>query len=310
MENCTHLIPIDSKKIRKKAIRELNSTFKKIETAKSNINLYFNESKPAFQKWLENTCGTLIQKINQLEEKYRKRELEVQEVFAYSEFYRISPAAAYARIQARKNTPENEREYDPFYDGSKVFEEEEDFWEENKDYEDFKNYYYSNKNPFHAENSEERDRKLQEELSIIFHKIANLLHPDKNPNLTQEEQEKWVESLQYYKEKNLIALKNILTWMIIRKNDPNQEASVYEIKSLNKKMKAELKSLQKKIRSFKKSPDWNFQNKTSKELKQIQKVMEENLQSEYILIHIKMEKLNELIFSWKEYLRFTSKNYY
>ncbi len=311
MHSDRFLILIDSTPIRKKAIRELNSTLKKLEKSRLDINAYLQESKPAFLSWYEKTLGELIQRVQKLEESYRKKEWEVREVFAYAEFYRISPALAYFRILERKLTPEAEREYDPFYE----MEEERGYWEEEaQGSEQEESRSYNSKEDFrHASGREnfqedkefpnENSLSRKEELTALFRKIARFLHPDRNSNLTLQEKEIWHEALNHYQSRNVSGLKEIFTWLQIKQNGSSAEITISEIQSLNQRLKKDLKAVQKTLRLYKKQPDWNFTKKSKKEMKILQKEIEADLQSECISIHLEMEKLDRILYSWKQFAR-------
>lgn len=312
MKRETSLIPIDSTKIRKDAIRDLKSTIKKIEKAKENITLYKNEIKPAFMSWYRSELKTLIAKMEALESKHKAKEDLVVEVFAYAEFHQIPPALAYSYIQERKNTPEAEREFDPFFD-----EEEKGYWEDDDD-EDENEEPLGDKEPKfdwdqeHESNQDEESasgepkpskKSILEELTTLFHSVARFLHPDKNKDQTNEEKEQWIVALEMYNEKNIAGLKDTLTWIRIRKEDTGDEVSVGELKSLNEKFKKDLKLVQKDVRSYKKYPDWDFTKKSKPERNRMRKEFTEELQSDFIRIHYEMEKLDRIIYSWKEYRR-------
>jgi hypothetical protein len=320
MQENRSLILIDSTKIRKKVVKDLNSTLKKITTAKLDVDKYHKESKPAFVSWYESELGNLIEKIRGLEKKYQEKEWIVREVFAYAEFYQIPPAHAYVRIQERKNTPEEEREFDAFYD-----EEEKGYWEEEDekksedgyDDSDDEESFESDPNSqeeFHDSSSNDgeedanpniNEKKITtaEEMTILFRKIARFLHPDKNPDQTPVDKENWLTALKHYTEKNLTGLKDILTWIQIQKDKSGSELIISEILSLHKKLKKDLKEVQKQLRVYKKRPDWAFKKKSRVEIKYMKKELEEELQSEFIRVHYEMEKLDRVLFSWKQFKR-------
>lgn len=317
MEIQHNLILIDSSKIRKKAVRDLKTTLKKMDSAKQDIQVYVEESKPAFRSWYESAMNELLEKIRNLEKKYQTKEWEVREVFAYAEFHQISPAHAYALIQERKNTPVEEREFDPFYDEEELgyweTEEEEEksqeYWDEKEEerkkfHEDFEREY-GNKENESTEESSPKKPNSGEELTIIFRKIARFLHPDKNPNLNEEDKENWVSALKLYAEKNLGGLRDILTWIHIKNENTDSEVTISEIQALTKKFKYDLKKVQKELRTYKKQPDWNFKKKSKSEKKRIQKEFQEELQSEFIRIHYEMEQLDRVLYSWKQFSKNT-----
>jgi hypothetical protein len=310
MKRETSLIPIDSSKIRKAAIRDLKSTIKKIEKAKENITLYQKEVKPAFLSWYQTELKPLIAKMEVLESKYNKKEKAVLEVFAYAEFYQIPPALAYVYIQERNNTPEAEREFDPFFD-----KEEKGYWEEDEEDEEDDPFYgeeprfdWNTSHDSDMDNGEGRSEDLKsnkksilEELTTLFHSVARFLHPDKNKEQTDEEKEQWIVALEMYNEKNIEGLKDTLTWIRIRREETGDEVSVGELRSLIEKFKKDLKLVQKDVRSYKKYPDWEFTKKSKPEKNRMKKEFTEELQSDYIRMHYEMEKLDRIIYSWKEY---------
>ncbi len=274
------LILIDSTLIRKNAIKDLKSVLKKIDKSKSEITSYLEVAKPEFLKWYNEELTSVNSKMEKLEKKFYELNLEVREVFAYSDFYNIPYDQAYFYIQKRKKTPPEEREFDPFFD-----EEEKGYWEEEdqddtshsgnqkkskqskeQDWEDiFEEWKTSQADE--EKSSAKLDPKHKHNFEIektkIFRSIAKYLHPDKNKGQSPEEKENWLTALHNYTENNLKGLKDILTWIRINKEEVNDEVSISELQSLNAKYKVDLKKIQKDLRTYKKYPDWNF-NKLSK----------------------------------------------
>lgn len=339
------LIPLDSEKIRREAIRELKTTLRKMETSKTHIQGYLKESKPTFLQWYTQEMNSSLSKLSELEKKTAELANIVREVFAYAEFHRIPPTQAYLRIQLRKATPEEDRDFDAFYD-----EEEPGYWEENFGDGDNSEKQGKNTSESHSSDDEEheyydfeddgfdcdkegsagtggkrkksasdsrgkkskdsRPSRYREEIANIFRTIARYLHPDKNPNLTDAEKENWFQALEYYNKKDVNGLKDILTWVRIQKEITGNEVSVSEIHSLNKKFKKDLKGLQKEIRQYKKHPDWDFPKKTAQDRKKMRKEMEEELKEEFIRLHFESEKLRKVIHSWKNYVKAYSPSYH
>ncbi|WCL50268.1 hypothetical protein [Leptospira sp. GIMC2001] len=314
------LIQIDASAIRKKTVEELKAILDKIDEAKLNIKIYKQKEKPAFVDWYSSELLDLINKVESLEKKYATKEHDVREVFAYAEFYQIPATQAYLRVIERRNTPEDERDFDAFYD-----EEEKGYWETDED--PFSDWEKNQKNNS-SEDGEDSDsdtesedknskifknKKLNEtagEIVKVFRTIARFLHPDKNTDKDTEDNESWLAAMEHYNNKNLDALKDILTWVRIKKEDTGDEVSVGELMSLQKKSKKDLKVVQKELKFYKKHPDWDFRKKTKNQKKKMRKELEEDLQSEFIRIHYEMEKLDRVLFSWKEYANRLSSSHY
>lgn len=314
------LVPIDSTPIRKKAVKELKSTIKKVDKAKLEVNQYYEISKPEFASWYESELSSINKKVEKAEEKLFKLSDTVREIFAYAEFHQINPALAYHYIKERENTAPEDREFDPFFD-----EEEPGYWEEDEDesprnkgknkstdseedswedlFEDFKSQMGSDS----TEDPETQKHAKEIEKTRIFRTIAKYLHPDKNKEQTKEEKENWLTALKNYTDNNLTALKDVLTWIRISKEELSDEVSIGELISLQKKHKADLKDVKKQIRKLKSYPDWDFTKVSKMERRILKRDFKEELESDFVRIHYETEKIEYLLQSWQQYRRSISR---
>jgi hypothetical protein len=314
------LVPIDSTPLRKKAVKDLKSTIKKVDKAKLEINEYYEISKPEFQNWYNSELSAINKKVEKAEEKFFELSTMVREIFAYAEFHNIHPALAYHYIKEREKTAPEDREFDPFFD-----EEEPGYWEEEDkqeqssrkgrnssdseedNWEDLFNDFKSSMGEDSEKPSEMQKQAKEIEKTRIFRTIAKYLHPDKNKEQTKEEKENWLVALKNYTDNNLTALKDVLTWIRISKEELSDEVSIGELLSLQKKHKNDLKDAQKQIRKLKSYPDWDFTKVSKMERRILKQEFKEELESDYVRIYYETEKIEYLLQSWKQYRKSISR---
>lgn len=123
----------------------------------------------------------------------------------------------------------------------------------------------------------------EQELKLIFRKLARLIHPDsQDPQLSESlktwYQKVWQQVQEAYKAKNLQQLKKLEIMATIRLKELNS-LTFAEIKASTHWLEEELAELRASLKSLEKHPAWKFSTKRSYEtlIKKIKKEFESNL---------------------------------
>jgi hypothetical protein len=197
------LITLNQTIIRKKALGECQKTLKKIDKVKQEIDQFEKKDKPAYDRWIQENFGELIQKIKSWSLEIQEKRALIDEVQEEAFIQNITFIEAFQIVKYRREHPEEFIKEENKKSGEENFwentvEDEEDIFREdlNDFFKRFNEKYNMNSEEFesfkkglngeaNSKKPQDRDARLKERYRLIVQR----LHPDKNKNASQMERE-------------------------------------------------------------------------------------------------------------------------
>lgn len=265
------LVILDQVVIRKEALGQCQKTLKKIDKAKQEIEQYEKQDKPAYERWIQENFGELIEKIKSYSQEIQVKRALIDEVQEEAFFQRITFIEAFRIVKLRKEQPEETKkreektDHEDFWGNSSVDDEDDVFREDLNDFfRKFNSKFNMNEEEFEAfrkrfqNGSKDSERNFDSRLKERYRLIVQKLHPDKNKKANEMEKELWFEAQEAYKKKDLEKLDFIIALYNIRFGFIGIDSSIFDLKSANSKLEKSLKEFSQMIRRAKSEPSWLF----------------------------------------------------
>jgi hypothetical protein len=289
---CCALIPLDTGKIRRKAI----GTMKRSRTAYSKAEaewIRFNEEElPAYQQWFRQHCGARMSELRRILQQISYKQMLIQQVDYESRRTGKLLGECYHEVKYRLEHPEEfkDRDYEDFEEeaqdmppgdeediddceppdpGDEIDEEYEELF---KEFEPYIRAALSGTGLLEEEEDDEEEeamQRLREEkekrritVRAVFRDIARMLHPDAGGNMDEMNKRTWVSAQRAYAAGDLDQLELIRSHIWLN-GDINalKDASVSHILNLTDAFRASLKALRTVLRRIRKEdPAWGFLN--------------------------------------------------
>lgn len=315
------LITIDQTVIRKAALGECHKTLKKIDKAKQEIEQFEKVDKPAYENWIQQNFGELIQKIRSYAIEIQEKRSLIDEVQEEAFIQKITFIEAYKIIKYKREHPEefqksdtpNEEETfeeDTSYDEDDVFRDDlNDFFNKfngkfNMNEEEFENFKKNFQNK-KGDKNKDLDFRLKERYRLIVQK----LHPDKNKKSSQMEKELWYEAQEAYKQKDLEKLDFIIALYNIRFGSIGIDSSIFDLRFANSKLEKSLKQFSQIIRRAKHEPSWLFLKLKPEKLNSLKREAAKEFKEYERNTNTELREINNLIDKWERgSLAFGNKN--
>jgi|GEM_PF-1562715 hypothetical protein len=308
------LITLNQTIIRKKALGECQKTLKKIDKVKQEIDQFEKKDKPAYDRWIQENFGELIQKIKSWSLEIQEKRALIDEVQEEAFIQNITFIEAFQIVKYRREHPEEFIKEENKKSGEENFwentvEDEEDIFREdlNDFFKRFNEKYNMNSEEFesfkkglngeaNSKKPQDRDARLKERYRLIVQR----LHPDKNKNASQMERELWHDAQEAYKKKDLEKLDFIIALFNIRFGSIGMESTIFDLKTANSKLEKTLKQFGQMIRRAKSEPAWLFLSLKPAKLSSLKNEAAKEFKDYERITSIELREINSILSKWEK----------
>ena len=308
------LITLNQTVIRKKALGECQKTLKKIDKVKQEIDQFEKKDKPAYERWIQENFGELIQKIKSWSLEIQEKRALIDEVQEEAFIQNITFIEAFQIVKYRREHPEefikeeNKKSGDENFWENTVEDEEDIFREDLNDFfkrfnekynmnpEEFESFKKGLNGEANSKKPQDRDARLKERYRLIVQK----LHPDKNKNASQMERELWHDAQEAYKKKDLEKLDFIIALFNIRFGSIGIESTIFDLKTANSKLEKTLKQFGQMIRRAKNEPAWLFLSLKPAKLSSLKNEAAKEFKDYERITSIELREINSILSKWEK----------
>jgi hypothetical protein len=276
--SCVSLIPLDTVKIRRKYMQQLEKLREKVARQDALLKHFETKVIPGYNNWIHLQLGPLQQNIRLLEDEIRYEEAIQCEAYNESIRRRISISQAYHNVverierQARGDLspapPEvdneerdsrNERrdDFDPFT--ANEFDDVPEDGDMDAEFAKMLEQWLGIRmDPDVKKQASRKEQHRKEMARKKFRILSRLLHPDANRNFTEEQRELWYETQAAYSKLNLEWLDELITRVELTIVTPSRTPTIAGILKQFVFFNRALASLKVRLRAVKRSFLYDF----------------------------------------------------
>ena len=277
-----HLLVIDQEPVRQAATRAYRQTKDRLSALRATVERYATGDRPAFGGWLAARFGPLLTELRELDGQIAEKGRQLDAIRLMTFFGGCSPYEAYQevlkgqaeaeRFAAKRAAGENPDE--------ETFDEEDPFDdvpEEIKDFFGFAQAAPKDGSPPEANSgagSRAADRRGQarptrpptpeqqtksQRLKTAYRAVVRRLHPDRNPDRSEYDQQLWHDAQNAYEKGDLERLEAILAAGALEgSGELPADSGLGSFLALIRQMEASIRQLERQTRGLKKDFAWNF----------------------------------------------------
>ncbi|MBP7280465.1 MAG: hypothetical protein KBA66_02725 [Leptospiraceae bacterium] len=317
-----NLITLDQTKIRNQALGVCQRTLKKIDKAKQEIDQFQKVDKPAYERWIQQNFGDLIEKIRSSSIEIHEKRALIDEIQEEAFKQKITFIEAYKIIKYKKDHPEEFKEpeiplEEDDFEKDDPMDEEERFREElNEFFEKFNGKFNMNDEEFESlrrnlrNGSNDKNKDLDARLKERYRLIVQKLHPDKNKKASPMEKDLWYEAQESYRQKDLEKLDFIIALYNVRFGSIGIDSSIFDLQFANSKLEKSLKQFSQMIKRAKHDPGWLFQKLKPNKLESLRKEAAKEFKDYEKNTSNELREINNILDKWqKASMAMGNKNY-
>jgi hypothetical protein len=307
VSHCKDLVLVNSEPLREKVWRQYQTALRKFEKATGELQHFKGTDQDRYRLWYE---GEFAREIIQLQ-KSRGAVADLtdwmEQIEAYAEYKDVSLGESLRVLQEVREKGRLEEFWSEVVREIELEEEKEReargkrTGQRKRVEEDFEKIFDEAAAEFYEESGgaprDERDEDLERSLKGIYHRLALRLHPDTNPQQSEEHQELFQRVQEAYREKDLAGLEE--AWKKLEGGDVEtfswKTAAIGEIIRRKKALDLRNRDLGAELKYAKAHPAWEFsktfKNKTA--LSSLKHKMRHALKQEQTQIDAIWVELNE-----------------
>ena len=280
------MIWIDSRPIRNRALKKYQKVRRQLQQAREQIHHFEQMDRPAFQKWLFQRFGPLLTDLRETQRALHEKLSLMELVEETALRQRISHARAYQQVMERIRNPgsndDSTDEKDPAEAADQDPPDSEEKWDREEDvafgeaYDQFKQAFEENFgvdlddleekmgfNPFRLPGlGRPKTGPNNARLKQCYRALARRLHPDANPNLSDEQKRMWHQAQEALGRGDLEMMEALLVMCEMDETDPGATTPVSLIDRLTRHFSHTLRQMQSSIFRHRRDSAWNFSART------------------------------------------------
>jgi hypothetical protein len=283
------LIPLDTGKIRKKALQGHQRAERQLAKLKDQLKRYHEQDVPGFRSWVHRTFGPLLTRQRELQRALEEKQAFIYELQSVAERYGLSEFAAYRKLLWRRAHPDEARAEDlrfeeterarraardakerdnPFGDGEEDGDDGADFLGEDEfgevsdeewgDFSDFFEEMTGIRPPSRPAPGPHPDQKAVKDL---YRTIVRRLHPDHHGQMSESRKSLWHEAQDAYRRHDVNALYSILARCDDGEAGLGEHSPVSLIQRLTRQLKRAVGTTRRDIGKLRRDMAWDYENR-------------------------------------------------
>jgi hypothetical protein len=321
------LIPLDTDKIRRKALQGHRRAERQLAGLKDQLKRYHEKDVPGFRAWVHRTFGPLLTRQRELQRALEEKQALIVELQAVASRYRLSEFAAYRKLLWRRAHPDEAQAEDLRFEESERArrarqpppdaESEGAFWAEvesededlsgadefsklsEEQWDDFSNFFEEMtgfRPPSRRAPGPHPDQKSVKEL---YRTIVRRLHPDHHGQMNDARKALWHEAQDAYRLHDVNALYGILARCDDGEAGLGAHSPISLIQRLTRQLKRAVETTRRDIRKMRRDMAWDYENRIGNPLfvRQVRADLEElvrNLEWNLDAINRELARLDRL----------------
>ena len=286
------MIRLDTRAIRRKALRDYQKAQRNLDGLKSQLKRYHEEDVPGFRAWASKTFGHLLSRQRELQLALGEKRSFLAEIEALAQRYGISYADACRKALWRRAHPqeaeqedrrweeeelaalkaergigddaEDPTDEDLFDDGLFADEEFDIPEEERASFSDFFEEMTGIRPPAGAfRGARSRPPGADKSVKELYRTIVRRLHPDRHGPLTEARKNLWHEAQEAYRRHDLAALYSILARCDDGEAGLGDHTPVALIRRLSLQLSAAARAARSEVHRMKRDAAWDYARRTS-----------------------------------------------
>jgi hypothetical protein len=270
---CRDLIAVDSQPLRAKIWRQYQTALRKFEKYSADLHQFKNTDVEHYRLWYEGEFGREIVQLQKSRGAVAELTDWMEQIEAYAEYRDISLATALRVLKEAKAEDRLDELWEDLVKEIEANEEpgqtEEDRDEWQKFEEDFDDLFEEAANEYFETHTDRgpakrraasRDEAGEQTLRKLYHQLALRLHPDTNPDQSQEHKQLFLRMQEAYREHDIEALEEI--WKKLEGKSEGlfswKTAAISEIIKRKKSLDQRSRDLGAELKYARSHPAWDF----------------------------------------------------
>ncbi len=314
---CTAMVLVDSAQVRKKYISQCKRARTTYQKARQELDVYEQQDKPAFDRWIHAQLGAELTAIRELRERHREKNSLCNRIILESHLSGSSMHESYKRIKNgetemkdkfHENFEDDDLEDDDVEDPFAYFDEDpfddDEFYEDFRDFEEeFKRFFFGwrdgqdeartakEKAPARRRQQGAKKRKLK----AVYREVCRRLHPDAEGGATNEELEIWHQVQEAYQQEDLERLEFLRAKTDIAQNGISHSTPVSHVQMMTEEYKQARASLRKLIRKARQDEAWGFARWSKDKADSVLKKYWRHLKQDKTAIKEELEEMEDFL---------------
>ncbi|WP_141730803.1 J domain-containing protein [Oligoflexus tunisiensis] len=273
ISTCRDLVLVDSQPLRTKVWKQYQAALKKFEKYTADLHQFKNTDTEQYRLWYEGEFSREIIQLHKSRSAVADLTDWMEQIEAYAEYHDISLATS---LRVLSEAKEDGTLDDLWEEMVKEIEESEnnskgkkakDEWQ--KFEEAFDEVFEEATEDFFQDHSDEgaagrrgrsRDANTEQELRKLYHQLALRLHPDTNPDQSQEHRQLFHKMQEAYRDQDVEGLEEIWKKLEGKSEGPFswKTAAISEILSRKNSLNQRSRDLGTELKYARSHPAWEF----------------------------------------------------
>ena len=284
------LIPLDTGKIRGKALAAHAKAERELARLTDQLKRYHERDVPGFRAWCSRTFGALLTQLRELGLAFQEKQALANEIADLVFRDKLSEAAAYREVMWRRANPEaaaekdrlreeadrrreeaaekkrrasgkadTDRDADPWDDLDRLFDDDDaddDAFDADGDFAEFiENLFGCRGRRARTPKATGSENKTAREL---YRAIARRLHPDHHGHMSEVRKHLWNEAQKAHRAGDVETLRTLLAQCESGEAGLGAHTPVSVLLHLIRRLKAAMRPVRGQIRQVNRKPEWNF----------------------------------------------------
>jgi hypothetical protein len=293
---CRALIPLDTEKIRKSALKTLKKSKTDCASLDAKLTHFEKEEKQAHRQWLQTHCGAAITEFRTVHAEAELLQNTIELACDLSDYYRNRKRhecaeAAVLFFESNGKIPEGFEKFfaPPSARNEHDYEHPENGYDEDDNMDAFEallDDILNSVNTQHKPTHRGRDEWQQNQKTIkeLYRRIARRLHPDQNDGVNSDQLDFWYAAQKAYEANDCEELERILAHCDLHDSENSKTAPVSSIQAGIAFYKRACDQFRRSIRYAKRQPEWGFLSWTEKQKQKVLETQTQVLASEISLV--------------------------